>query len=348
MAGQIVNSVSRPKSLCILRLSAIGDVCHAVAMVQQIQKQYPDITITWIIGKVEHMLLKNLLGVEFIVFDKSAGFKGYQALRNTLRGRKFDVLFHMQVALRASIASLCVSADVKIGFDYARAKEGQWLFTNKKITPQQQPHVLEGFMGFANAIGVTFDPPSWLMPFGEEQRRWVKEHIPQDKLYVVISPAASKAERNWHPKGYAQAADYLIAKGYQVILCGGPTALEKDLAKSIEHFAQATLLNLVGKTDLKQLLAVLESAKLVIAPDTGPAHMAVTVGTPVIGLYAHSNPNRTGPYLYQDNVVSVYDQCIFDQQGKKVQELPWGTRAKGELMPLITLDMLSKQIDKLL
>lgn len=348
MLGQIVNSISRPKSLCILRLSAIGDVCHAVAMVQQIQKQYPDITITWIIGKVEHMLLKHLPGVEFIVFDKSTGIKGYQELSKNLQGRKFDVLFHMQVALRASIASLCVAADVKIGFDRARAKEGQWLFTNARIAPQQTPHVLEGFMGFANAIGVATEAPSWLMPFGEEERRWVKEQIPQTKLYAVISAAASKSERNWHPQGYAQVADYLAAKDYQVILCGGPTPLEINLAQKIEQSAQTELLNLVGKTNLKQLLAVLESAKLVVAPDTGPAHMAVTVGTPVIGLYAHSNPQRTGPYKYQDNAVSVYEQSIVKQHGKSYTKLPWGIRAKGELMQSITFDMVAQQIDRLL
>ncbi len=344
MLGQITSI----KSLCLLRLSAIGDVCHAVAMVQQIQKQYPDIQITWVIGKVEHMLLKDLPGVEFIVFNKAAGLQGYKELRNHMKGRKFDVLLHMQVALRASIASLCIPANIKVGFDKQRAKEGQWLFTNRQIEPQQGPHVLEGFMGFAKAIGVHTAPPTWLMPFGSDERDWVKQHEAFGKPYAVISAAASKAERNWHPQGYAQAADYLAEQGYQVVLCGGPTDLERNLAADISKHAQSELHNMVGKTNLKQLLAVLESAKLVIAPDTGPAHMAVTVNTPVIGLYAHSNPNRTGPYLYLDNVVSVYEQCLQEQFGKSSKQLPWGTRAKGELMDKITFAMVKEQVDKLL
>ncbi|WP_033078284.1 glycosyltransferase family 9 protein [Thalassotalea sp. ND16A] len=344
MLGQL----SKPKSLCILRLSAIGDVCHAVAMVQQIQKQYPEIDITWVIGKVEHMLLKDLPGVEFVIFDKSNGLQGFKDLRATMKGRKFDVLLHMQVALRASIASLCISAKVRVGFDKSRAKEGQWLFTNRQIAPQNEPHVLDGFMGFAKAIGVATSTPSWLMPFGESERNWEKENIPQDKFYVVISAAASKAERNWHPQGYAQVADYLIEQGYQVVLCGGPTELERNLAAAIENNANSKLLNLVGETNLKQLLAVLESAKLVIAPDTGPAHMAVTVNTPVIGLYAHSNPKRTGPYPYQNHAVSVYEKCISEQQGKPSNELPWGMRAKGELMSHITFDMVKAKITEIL
>ncbi len=344
MLGQIPT----PKSLCILRLSAIGDVCHAVAMVQQIQKQYPQIQITWVIGKVEHMLLKGLKNVEFVVFDKSTGLQGYKDLRAAMQGRKFDVLLHMQVALRASLASLCIPAKVKIGFDKSRAKEGQWLFCNKKIAPQTEPHVLEGFQGFANAIGVTTATPSWDMPFSDTERAWANKHIPNNKPYVVISAAASKAERNWHAKGYAQAAEYLISKGYQVVLCGGPNDLEKLLAAEIECQVDAELLNLVGATNLKQLLAVLEGAKLVIAPDTGPAHMAVTVGTPVIGLYAHSNPKRTGPYLYQDYAVSVYQQCIAEQQQKPANELAWGVRAKGDLMDRITFAMVQEKINLLL
>ena len=132
MPGQL----SVPKKLCLLRLSAIGDVCHAVAMVQHIQRQWPKTEITWVIGKVEASLLQGLPGVEFVIFDKRAGLKGYQDLRQQMRSRQFDVLLHMQVALRASVASLCIPAKVKIGFDSQRAKEAQWLFTNKKIAVQ--------------------------------------------------------------------------------------------------------------------------------------------------------------------------------------------------------------------
>jgi heptosyltransferase I len=89
---------------------------------------------------------------------------------------------------------------------------------------------------------------------------------------------------------------------------------------------------------------VLKQAKLVLAPDTGPLHMAVTQGTPVIGLYAHSNPGRTGPYFYRQYTVSVYPQVIAIQFDAPVK---WGTRAKGEhLMALIEVDEVKAQFDK--
>jgi len=345
MSGQII----APKKLCILRLSAIGDVCHAVAMVQAIQRQYPNCEITWVIGKVEAMLLKGLPNVRFVIFDKKAGYQGYLALRKALSSDYFDVLLHMQVALRASIASLMIKAKVKVGFDQFRAKEGQWLFTNKQISAQDSPHVLDGFMGFAQSIGVQNIEPKWHMPISDEDQLWASEQFIGDKPLVIVCPAASKAERNWHPQGYGEVAHQLIKQGFQVAICGGPTELEKKLATMIQANCPEPLMNLVGKTSLQQLLACLNLAHFVIAPDTGPAHMAVTVHTPVIGLYAHSNPNRTGPYLYRQYVVSYYQQAIQQQHHKPVAKLPWGIRAKGsDLMESITFDQVMDKVRQLI
>ncbi|WP_286234288.1 glycosyltransferase family 9 protein [Thalassotalea sediminis] len=345
MPGQL----AAPKTLCILRLSAIGDVCHAVAMVQQIQRQYPGVSITWVIGKVEAMLLEGLPGVEFVVFDKSAGIRGYRDLRQAFKGRHFDILLHMQVALRASIASLCIPAKVKIGFDRQRAKEGQWLFTNERVEPIKHPHVLDGFLGFAKAIGVEITRPHWEMPITDQDQLWASEKLTTSQPLAVISPAASKAERNWHVEGYSKIAEHLSELGFQVVLCGGPTTLEKLLAEDIISRSECSLINLVGQTSLKQLLSVLKLAHLVIAPDTGPAHMAVTVGTPVIGLYAHSNPHRTGPYNYQHYVVSCYQQAVQNQYGKSLSKLPWGIRAKGnQLMNGIAVSQVKDKIRQLI
>ena len=345
----MLGQMTAPKNLCLLRLSAIGDVCHAVAMVQQIQAQYPSTKITWVIGKIEASLLKGLPGVEFVIFDKKAGLQGYLDLRKALKGRHFDVLLHMQVALRASLASLCIPAKIKIGFDRLRAKEGQWLFTNQKILPQKNPHVLDGFLGFAQALGIETYPPTWNIPISDEDQLWASEAVSSDKPIAVISPAASKAERNWHSEGYAKIADQLIERGFDVVICGGPTTAEKLLAEEINTLSQYSLNNLVGETSLKQLLAILKLAHLVIAPDTGPAHMAVTVSTPVIGLYAHSNPQRTGPYNSQQYVVSCYQSAVEQQYNTALSKLPWGVRAKGSgLMNAITVGQVADKVKQVI
>jgi len=336
----MLTNISNPKSICILRLSAIGDVCHAVATVQAIQRRWPEAKISWVIGKIEAQLVTGLKDIEFIIFDKKSGFKAYQDLRQQLSGRQFDILLHMQIALRASLATLCIRATEKWGFDRSRAKEGQWFFTNRRIAAQMQPHVADGFWAFAQAIGVEEgDTPLWNMPLADTDINWCKKQLKQDKPYIVISPSASKSQRNWFTSGYADIADHASSRGFQVIISGAPTPSEIQLAKEICQACECSVIDLTGKTSLPQLLALLSGAELVIAPDSGPAHMATIVNTPVIGLYAHSNPKRTGPYHSAASTLSVYEQLLLRQTGKSVSENRWGKRVRGEkLMHLITLN----------
>ena len=129
-----------PKSLCILRLSAIGDVCNAIAAVQAIQKQWPKTEITWIAGKAEAALLTPLLPqVSVIAFDKKQGWKGMRAVWSALNGQRFDALLHMQSAIRASLLSVGIKAKHKLGFDNIRASDLQQWFTNVKVPSLHHP-----------------------------------------------------------------------------------------------------------------------------------------------------------------------------------------------------------------
>ncbi len=348
------------QSICILRLSAIGDVCHAVAAVQAIQKQHPDAKITWIIGKIEFQLLQGLPGVEFVIFEKNKGKAAYKDLASKLDNRQFDVLLHMQVAFRANWATRFIKAKLKIGFDWGRAKELHALFTRTRIKSQNEPHVLEGFFAFAEKIGVpetALQHLSWNIPVSDVDTDFAKSVIADNERHFVIAPAASKAERNWLPERYAALAIYAVEQGFKVSLCGGPGPLDRKISDLIiDNFnnyytgqnSAPVIQDLVGKTTLKQMLAILSRASLVIAPDTGPAHMAVTQRTPVLGLYAHSNPKRTGPYLYQDYVSESYHQHIKTQQGKPANELKWGVRAKGKnLMADIDVETVKKNFNRI-
>lgn len=338
-------------SICVIRLSAIGDVCNAVAAIQAIQQQHPKAQITWVIGKLEYALLEGLPGVEFIVFDKSLGQAAFKQFKQHMSGRHFDVLLHMQVALRASRVARLVPASRKIGFDWSRAKELHSLFVSERIAPQQQAHVLEGFFGFAEKLGVPpLDPHSlnWNIPIPENDQAFALAQIPPRQRSLIITPCASKTERNWLPERYAALADHAHAKGFHVLLCGGPNEAEQVMAQAILRCAKHPIKNLSGQTKLKQLLALLGRASLVLAPDTGPAHMAVTQGTPVLGLYAHSNPARTGPYLYQTYVVEVYHHFLAQQQNKTSQQAKWGQRVKGtSLMHAISVEHVTRQFDRM-
>ena len=318
-----------PTSICILRLSAIGDVCHAIACVQSIQRQWPETKITWVCGTLEAQLLQHVPNINVISFDKNAGFKAYLNLRNQLKNIKFDALLHMQSALRASFASLMIKAKYKIGFDKARAKDGQWLFTSQKIDPPTSEHVLDGFMAFAKKLGVQELKVRWdiNIPVASEQKA---KNLIQQKATFLICPAASKAYKNWTCDGYIEIAKHAIKQGFQVFICGAPTPLEQQIAEKIVNETNQQAISLIGKTSLIELLALIKEANLILAPDTGPMHMATMVNTPAIGLYAHHNPKRTGPYKKLDNVVSIYEQAITKQTGKSIEQLPWRARVKDK------------------
>ena len=343
--------MKNPLSLCILRLSAIGDVCHTLAVVQAIQRQYPDAEITWIIGKTEAMLMQDLPNVKLVPFDKKSGWKGIFTIWKQLAHKRFDFLLNMQTAFRASILSLGIKADKKIGFNKDRAREMQWLFTNQKVEQTTSPHVLDGQMMFAKAIGVTDLTPKWQLPISMETVEKAKQWLDPMRKNVVISPCSSKAEKDWLIERYAEIANWLIAQNINVILVGSPAKRELEMTAYIQHLAP-NVQNLVGKTSLKELAALLKLADLVISPDTGSAHIASIQGTPVIGLYAIHNPRRTAPYNDQQNVISVYDEVVQTYYGKPWQALPWATKAKSKtgenLMARISVESVKQKVVEIL
>ena len=169
---------SAPDSLCLLRLSAIGDVTHVLPIVRTLQQYWPETKITWIIGRLEHQLVGDIDGIEFIVFDKSLGWGAYRNLYQVLRKRRFDIFLHMQVSMRSNLASLCVKAPIKLGFDKQRAKDYQWLFSNKRIDAIERQHVLDGFFQFLSAIGLNKKVLRWDIPLAQKDADWATSIVP--------------------------------------------------------------------------------------------------------------------------------------------------------------------------
>lgn len=337
-----------PKSICILRLSALGDVTHVVPLVHTIRSHWPRTSITWIIGSFEHKLVGDLSGVEFIVYRKKSGLASHRDLVRALLGRHFDVLLNLQVAFRANLLSSLVKADIRLGYDAQRAKDLHRLFINHRIPAHRGQHVLDCFFSFLEVLGLSSRTLSWQIPIPEEARAFARLHLPQDRPNLIISPCSSHSLRNWSVQGYAQVADYAAQRwGMRVILCGGPTESEREMALSIQDAAQSPLVNLVGKDTIKQLLALLERADLVISPDSGPAHMASAVNTPVIGLYAASNPARSGPYRHLDWCVDAYSRAAQQCLHKSGQQLKWGKKLEYKgVMDLIESSEVMALIDR--
>ena len=339
-----------PPELCIVRLSAIGDTCHTVPVVRQIQKAWPATKITWIVGRVEHTLLQGLEGVEFGVLDKSAGLSAYFRLRRALGRRQFPILLHMHASSRANLASLVISAPIRIGFDRARARDFQYHFCNRHIRAQSKRHVMDGLFEFSEALGIGRETPRWDIPISPAEHEFAAQTIAAEQPSLVISPCTGQRlrnYRNWRAQCYAEVADYAATRyGAQVLLTGAATEIEQQYGLNISNLSRCKPINLIGQTSLKQLLALLQRASVVLCPDSGPAHMATAVQTPVVGLYATSNRYRTGPYSSQHLVVDKYPEAVRREFGVSVDEIRWGRRVRNpHAMDLIEVGDVIEKLD---
>jgi heptosyltransferase I len=296
--------------------------------------------------------MKLVEGVELIIVDKRAGLSGLRNLREQLRGRQFDVLLHMQLALRASVMARTVRAPIKVGFDRDRAREMQWLFTNEQIAPRTREHVLDSFFGFLTSLGIQERLLRWDVPLPPDAVNYAETLIPDARPTLVVSPCSSHALRNWAVDRYAAVIDHAFQEhGMRVILAGGPTALERETGIAIERLLnkKTQVFNQIGRDTLPQMLALLGRARALIAPDSGPVHMATMVGTPVIGLYAATNPARSGPYLSRQWCVDAYAEAAVRFCGKTPGGLPWTRKIEEPgVMDLVTVPQVTAKLDQLL
>ncbi len=331
--------LTSPESICLLRLSALGDVTHVVPLVRTLRAAWPGVPITWIIGRAEHRLLAGLGGVEFIEYDKRSGVKGMRELRRGLGGRRFEVLMQMQVAARANLLSAFVPADRRIGYDQGRSKDLHGLFVNERIPARTGVHVLEAIGSFCEPLGLTQNEVVWNLPVPQDARDWARAQWPQDGTpTLLISPCSSHALRNWRPDRYAAVADHAASRGWRVVLCGGRSEFERNMGNAILAAVKTPVLDLIGKDTLEQLPALLERGDLVLTPDSGPMHIANAMGAKVLGLHAASNPKRSGPYSDLRYCVNRYDDAARKFMGKSASELKWGTKIEYPgVMDLVTV-----------
>lgn len=343
-----------PQSIAILRLSAIGDVLMYVPTVRALQKSFPGAKLYWIISNPAYQLVKNIENINFIVIEKPRSFVEHWKLYKKFKQYHFDILLASQASMRTNLLYLFISAKKKIGYDFIRGKEGHAFLMDARI-PFKKTHTLQGFMQFAEYIGADITEVIWNLPIDLSAQEWVGQFLLQNQVHkgpvIVINPAASKPERSWLPERYKEVIRYLQNKySAQVILCGGPSEFDRQLANKILN--EVDVLDLVGKTQLIQLMALIDRADLVICPDTGPSHMAAAVNTPVIALHAVTKPEISGPYGQLHHVINYYPEA--KQRYGKTKKIIFTQKSwfdkvhHAEVMNLIQVHDVIAKIDEIL
>ncbi len=340
-----------PASICLVRLSALGDVVMVLPLVRTLQARWPRAKITWIIGRGAYEAVAGLRaeGIEFVVIEKPRRIRDYLALRRQLADRTFDVLLCLQASWRANWIYPCIRARRKIGYGNDRAKDFHRWFVRERIPPAK-PHLVNGFLQFAEALGVELHPEVlWRLPVEAEAEAWAGEILPA-KPFFALSPCASKPERDWPVDRYAAVLRWAHAGGLgPVVLLGGPAGRERMVADALVAQAEVPVVNLVGRTSVPQLIATLARCRLLLAPDSGAVHIANAFGRPVVGLYAVAPAGRTGPYRRTEFCVDHFDEAVRTLCGADPARMPWATRVHDpRAMALIRVDEVLVKIDRAL
>jgi heptosyltransferase I len=286
------------RQICIVRLSALGDCLHVLALIASLKKE-GGCAITWVIAKPFAPLFQHIKDVRFIIINKPRGVKDYIAFYRRMKKESFDILFCLQSNLRANLLYPFINATRKIGYKSFRAREGHKFFINEKIS-EDRDHLLEHYFCFLESIGVTKrKKPSLVVP--QSTLKHSHQFVPQSR-FVLLHPFASKPIRNWSMKRYRSLVQELVQRQEHVVVTGSKG--------QVWPYEIEGCTNLTGKIELLELAALIKRARLVIAPDTGPLHMADILGTKLIGLYAASNPLSSGPFYQSENVINKYPQAL--------------------------------------
>jgi heptosyltransferase I len=324
--------------VCIVMMSAVGDAVHVLPVLTSLKRANPKMHVTWILQPGPATLVRgHPLVDEIILFDRSAGIKGFLDIRRELSGKRFDLVINLQVYFKAGIITSFTNAPVKLGFDHARARDFNWLFTTDKIAPHAMQHVQDQYFEFCDWLGVSHEPVEWGLGPWESERAWQHEFFgPFERPAAPIVVATSKTEKDWMPERWAEVCDVLYADfGLQPVLVGGKSPREVHAEAVIMTKARHKPVSALG-SGLRNLVSIFDGAELVLSPDTGPLHISVALDIPVVSLIGYSNPKRVGPYRkFRDLMIDVY--------GEPGEDYPISMENRTGRMPRISVrDVLDK------
>lgn len=332
-----------PRDVCIVMLSAIGDAVHVLPVANALKRAWPETRITWVIQPVPHLLVRDHPAIdEFVLFRRRKGlaaWKGFAEAGSRLRERRFDVVLGLQVYAKAGLLTALASARVKLGFDRKRARDFQWLVTNRRIPARPAQHVQDQYFEFLAWLGVDSEPVEWRIELSDQERAEQAAFFREiDAPTCAVVVGTSKPEKNWRADGYARVLEEIErVHGLRPVLVGGPSVVERAMADEILSSTSATVVDTLGN-DLRKLVWIVEGSAMTLSPDTGPLHISRAVGTPVVGLFGYTNPKRSGPYrAYQDLVVDGY--ATHPDEDYPIEH------AYRDGMKRVTVDMVLEKVD---
>ncbi len=319
--------------VCIVMMSAVGDAVHVLPVLTALRRHHPASRVTWILQPGPATLVRGHPDIgEILLFERGNGLRAFNDIRRQLATRRFDLALALQVYLKAGMITRMVKAPVKLGFDMARARDMNWVFTNAQVPPHPMQHVQDQYLEFLDTLGVPHGPPQWnLGPWAHERGQQVERLRAFSRPIAPIVVATSKAQKDWLPARWAAVCDALYGDfGLQPVLVGGRSDRELAAERTILQQARVPVVSALG-SGLRGLVQLIDGAAVVLSPDTGPLHITVALDRPVVSLIGYSNPKRVGPYR-------AFHDLMIDAYGDPGEAYPISMENRTDRMPRITVD----------
>jgi heptosyltransferase I len=290
-------------------MSAVGDSVHVLPVVTALRRHAPRSRISWVLQPLPASLVGRHRAVdEIIPFDPARGWRAFIDARRELATRRFDLVIDLQVAFKAGLVTSFARAPRKLGFDRARARDLNWLFTTERIAPHPPQHVQEQYLEFLRHLEIDPEPVSWGLGPYDDEREWQREFLTRlPGPAAAINIATSNPDRDWLPERWAAIIDAMHERhGLHTVVVGGRSEREVAGLTAIRALTRHPPTDALG-SGFRRLVSILDAMEVVIALDSAPLHIAVALGRPVISLMANADPRRTGPFRsFHELIVDAY------------------------------------------
>lgn len=306
------------KNILVVKLSAIGDVIHALPVSYAIKETFPDSKLTWVVEPPAYDLLKINPYIDKIIIFRKKEFKTLKGLarnffpfRKEIQAENYDAVLDLQGLFKSAAIAFFAQSNIKLGICNMRELSNQ--ISKPVIGEHAKGHIVERYLDTARAIGCRVDKVVFPLEIPPEESLKAIEIMIQNNLYennpyAVFAVGANWNNKRWRKDYFAELGDWLYSLNITPVIIGGG-ALDEERAAEIISQMKIPPVNLVGKTNLIQLAYVIKKSRLVIGGDTGPVHLAAGLGIRTVMLMGPTDANRNGPYGQIENAIEVDRDC---------------------------------------
>lgn len=341
----------------LVKPSSLGDVVHALPVLNGLRNRFPHAKIGWLIGTAFAPLLEGHPQIdELIRFDRrrfgrlgrSPGATlAFGQFVKALRQGRYDLAIDLQGLFRSGFLTWASGAGVRIGVADAR-EGGKFFYTHRIQAPDPDTHAVDRYMGIAEILGFDQLPVEFPLPEFAQAQVSLERKLSQCKLTdnvrtVVIAPGARWETKRWSASGFAAVVNHLQSDAaVRCVLVGG--ASERSLTDELAEQCRVPPINLAGETNLGELVVLLKQADLILCHDSAVAHLAVALDRPLVCLTGPTNPLRTGPYHRLGDVVRLDIECA-PCYLRRLSQCPHSHRCMSDLDVRTVVDAINRRLE---